>query len=40
MRILTTVSIACEQQEIEFVALAKQLSLEEDDIEEFIIEGD
>ena len=33
------VSIASEQSEIEFTALAKQLMLNEDDVEDFVIEG-
>ena len=40
MRILTLVSIAREQSEIEFGPLAKQLLLNEDEVEEFVIEGD
>ena len=40
MKILTLVSISNEQQEIEFTALAKQLSLNEDEVEEFIIDGE
>ncbi len=32
-------SIACEQEEIEFTSLAKQLAIEEEDIEDFIIQG-
>eukprot|EP00112_Aurelia_sp_Birch-Aquarium-sp1_P025057 Seg815.15 transcript_id=Seg815.15/GoldUCD/mRNA.D3Y31 product="Eukaryotic translation initiation factor 3 subunit M" protein_id=Seg815.15/GoldUCD/D3Y31 len=39
MKILTLVSISNEQQEIEFAALAKQLSLNEDEVEEFIIDA-
>ena len=39
MKILTMVSIACEQPEIEFTSLAKQLMLNEDEVEEFVIEG-
>ena len=38
MKILTMVSIACEQAEIEFTSLAKQLMLNEDEVEEFVIE--
>lgn len=40
MKILTTVSISCEQSEIEFTSLAKQLMLNEDEVEEFVIEGE
>ena len=39
MKVLTMVSIASEQSEIEFTALAKQLMLNEDDVEDFVIEG-
>ena len=39
MKILTMVSIACEQSEIEFTSLAKQLMLTEDEVEDFVIEG-
>jgi len=39
MKILTMVSIACEQPEIEFTSLAKQLMLNEDEVEEFVIES-
>lgn len=39
MRVLTAMSIACEQEEIEFTSLAKQLALEQDEIEDFIIEA-
>eukprot|EP00794_Sanderia_malayensis_P018189 gene18189-20003_t len=39
MRILTAMSVACEQKEIEFNSFAKQLNLEPDDIEDFIIEA-
>ncbi|XP_065070602.1 eukaryotic translation initiation factor 3 subunit M-like [Rhopilema esculentum] len=39
MKILTLVSIAREQSEIEFGPLAKQLLLNEDEVEEFVIEA-
>jgi len=39
MKILTLVSISCEQSEIEFISLAKQLMLTEDEVEDFVIEA-
>ena len=39
MRFLTFLSITSQQNEIEYSSLAKQLDLNEDDIEEFVIDG-